>query len=949
MLKLLCEKLVMADGRPMEFEDIVSNAKARSLENMMGTLKRNCALLYESHKYGIKLPDDKAIWGEAREACREIQQKVWQEKPDLLGIIQAKADCFMGSVYVQSKKYDRALRHLAKAGGWIERNMMQSVIPEFYAEINVAMSKCYMEKKSEPVQINECLKHAEEVLKDQTVKNLVIKHYDKYFYHALMLELNLQWSIIKLDVYGQKQNLDFKLIWEYLKDSDQYYKKLKDAGNNRIGYERWEDWEMVQDATLRTTKGIFYKNLYFRSIKAYDDFKNSDDLSKISDKWDDTIKFMADTLYEVTGCPETDKDMQQNDEKNEKENEKKQQRFSRMKGDLEEIKKLTARSGSSNAQDLQKAAQGLWKVSFEMAFINYAEVANKYAKNTICLGGMAGLAYDCDYSGRRNTLVDWQEILADCCPKYKKGSREESLNGLLDETLKVENINMYTLNIKAALKHGSGGLEKVDSYPALRQSSLKRRLCRMQDKIKDGSGQLGNYMQEIALNIISLYREVTNFMNAAIVNCNSNEWKGLEIGHYTKLEVVPKLINKEGDSRLRLHNAHHMNDNREGVLLINHLNRILKGAGTSLIGKIMDKYTDEMAGAVRSYVYIGSFTSRVDVMNMWNRYGDEGRGVCLQFDAAKFFDSEAKYSLADISTADGAGSYKMEDIKYPLYMVVYLPDNDIDVSESQYAKGYAEAKGGTEKQYAEECAEAGKIDPPIKTLEELEQWFRNEHTEAEKEKLLDRADIELLEEWICAKKRTEDEKNKLLDQVGIELLEARVYAKGRAEAEKENPLEKKWWEKQAALIKELLYLERNIKKYLKNIQYNYEKLYQKGKEKMSGDWDSFEKELISCIMVIIDLIRFLIKRDHFRNEREYRIIQYSSDPQYEQGDAGIPRLFVPVEKEPSYNKICFGSQVMDFDSKAAYILNIRKDDKNGGERSTWDIEVCKSNVPIRVI
>jgi len=861
MLRLLCEKLVMADGSPMEFADIVSNAKVDRLNKMMETLKKNCAALYEFHKYGTELQrsmhggDYNAIFDEARELCREIQQKVWQEKPDLLGIIQAKADCFMGFVYVQSKEYDRALRHLAKAGGWIERNMVQSVIPEFYAEINLAMSKCYMEKKSEPVQINECLKRAEEVLNDQTVKKLVIDRYDEYFYHALMLELNLQWSIIKMDVYGQKQNLELRSIWKYLKDSDKYYKKLKDAGNKRIGYTRWEDWEKVQDATLHTTKGIFYKNLYFRSIEVYDNLKNSDGLSPILNEWYATIKFMADTLYEVTGCSETDTDMQPNDEKNEK----KRQRFSRMNEDLGEIKKLTARSGGFNTRDLQKAAESLWKVSFEMTFITYAEVAKKHDQNTICLGGMAGLAYDCDYSGRRYTLVDWQEILADCCPQYKKGSREESLNGLLDETLKIENINMYTLNIKAALRHGSGGLEKVDNYPALRQSSLKRRLCQMVAQIKDESGQLRNYMQEIALNIISLYREVTNFMNDAIVDCKSKEWEGLKIGHYTKLEVVPKLINKEGDSRFRLHNAHHMNDNREGVLLINQLHRKLKGAG-SLIGKIMDKYTDEMAGAVRSYVYIGSFTSRIDVMNMWNRYGDEGRGVCLQFDAANFFDSEAKYSLADISTADGAGSYKMEDIKYPLYMVVYLPDKD---------------------------------------------------------------DIELSEAW--------------------------VYAEGRAKAEKDNPLEKKWWEKQAALIKELSFLEGNIKNYLDNIQYNYEKLYQKDKAETFWDWDFFEKELISCIMVIIDLIRFLIKRDHFRNEREYRIIQYSSDPQYEQGDAGIPRLFVPVEKAPLYNKICFGSQVMDFDSKAAYILNIRKDNKNGGERSTWDIEVCKSNVPIREI
>ena len=36
------------------------------------------------------------------------------------------------------------------------------------------------------------------------------------------------------------------------------------------------------------------------------------------------------------------------------------------------------------------------------------------------------------------------------------------------------------------------------------------------------------------------------------------------------------------------------------------------------------------------------------------------------------------------------------------------------------------------------------------------------------------------------------------------------------------------------------------------------------------------RELCNTIMVILDLVRFLIKSDYYSDEREYRIIQYSS-------------------------------------------------------------------------
>lgn len=885
MLRFLQEKLSMPDDKKKRHN--VSGKKAHRLEDLMNTLKSDCVKLYESGKYFNEIQDDKRtydeIFPEALETCRKVNQMKWEKEPELLKIFKAKANCFIGRVWEQKAEYDRALECMDPARQWIEHDMLEYIIPEFYVEINRCMAKCYMEKNSDTKKIYECLNHAKDILQDEKVKEDIKARYNENYCNALILELNLQYAIVNLDSYGQKKHLEIASTWEYLKTSEKYFKELRDVKYCEI--KAWKEWYRIQDATLATTKGEYFKKLYFETVQVQKELKklkthkakkNSELVVKKMNEWHDMMKSIAEIIPQDIKLME--KEMLPPGLADNQIDQSKYQRLSIMKKKLHKlkIKDKPLKADNSGLEYLKKTTGKLKNICFKVAFITYAEVVNREPDNTMCLGGMAGLLYD-KYK-KDKEYDEYKELMNVWCPDFEK----KSLEGLLDQILEVENCNMYALNIKDALSSEKFG--EIGCYAALRQSSLKRKFRRMDGELwgvfDDKTRK--KYMLRIMPKIISLYREVVGFMNSAIVDCGPKKWGGLQIGHYTRLDVVPKLINRDGDSMYRLYNAHHMNDNREGVLLIDHLRKRIDSRKSSLIGYIMDKYTYDQNGAVRSYVYIGSFTSGVDDMDMWRSYGDKGKGVCLQFDAAHFFDCEAKYSFADIAMIDGTSGIKMEDTRYPLYMVVYLPDKDGSIGTDMQKK---DSKG------------------------------------------VDGKDKALLKDT---------------------LKKAQSYAKRRADAEKENPLERHWWKKQAYLIKRLGNVEKKIKDCLYDIGKVYDEM-EKNTEGEEGQLEAFKKELSGTIMVIIDLIRFLIKRDHFKNEREYRVIQYSSDPQYEDADTGIPRLFIPMEKAPLYKRIYFGSAVTDFDSKAAYILNIRKNRKDVEERKTWDIEVCKSSVPIREV
>ena len=130
----------------------------------------------------------------------------------------------------------------------------------------------------------------------------------------------------------------------------------------------------------------------------------------------------------------------------------------------------------------------------------------------------------------------------------------------------------------------------------------------------------------IEIVLIHLYSLVNNFMKSVIIDFESDEWKDLEIGHYTKLSVLPKLLRKETGARMRMHNVHHLNDPLEGVILINHLKKELhkEYGDDSLIGKLWEMYTIGYHD-----ISLFSFGSGTHCTYMQEGMGSGWLGICL--------------------------------------------------------------------------------------------------------------------------------------------------------------------------------------------------------------------------------------------------------------------------------------------------------------------------------
>lgn len=493
------------------------------------------------------------------------------------------------------------------------------------------------------------------------------------------------------------------------------------------------------------------------------------------------------------------------------------------------------------------------KYYFENAFDLFARVVNKYSQNTMGLNSIAALLYD-HYKKEKNEeyLLGLLKHYFGNCDVINEADIMRVINNFLDRTLDIEYNNMFALNMKAVLRENNRETSTMNHYRMLGSSALKHRFRKLKDIIKDACPK---ELRNIMINLIILHSKASEFMDSAIIDFTDPQWKELKVGHYTRLEVLPKLINRDPNSRMYIQNVHHLNDPLEGVLFVDILEKIFEGEETSqdsIINDLLDLYGSQRNGTVRSSVYMGSFTSRMDQLNMWSRYGDGGKGCSLQIDAANSFDKRAKISMEGLFTDESDYVYKMDDTKYPLYMVLYLPRRD------------------TEK------------------LGEIER-----------------------------------------------------YARSRAATSKQ---ERVWWEKQADMAAKLMGLMEHVTYIIKQINADFEEIRKR------LDEDSCRRarsELCNIIMLILDLVRFLIKNDYYRDEREYRIIQYSSDPEYFCREDGTTRLYINVEKRLIYEKIYFGPLVQNFDSHAAYVLNIKKEKEEDEPKKTWGLEVCKSGIDYR--
>lgn len=776
-------------------------ARMELLDEKLKALKEICSWLYRVHSYnerGISNEEYKANWKEARRLCAEIKECEWSEEKTKLDTYKALACYYIGTVYVEKMDYDVALSYLKQARELIEVQSAQYILMECYVGSCIGMAKCYIEKHSPSEVIEECHQRAGEVLEREGRRT---GRKDARYWKQL-LELRLQQAIAELDMYGQKKQFDREQACRMLQEAERLIKRIsvKDVADPK--------WMHKQEITLITTKGDYYKKLYF-------------DLSD-----EEILKWKSNSRVWI------------------------------------------------RPEDIGQETEGnnIKPRLLEAAFKQFAMGVRLEKENTICLGSMAALLYDAYGGGdkeKEECLMAVLKRYADHGDNLSECTMPDIIDRYLDAVIEIEHNNMFALNLKAALKEDGGKSNEQKHYPALRQSSLKRRFADLataigttaagtaEEKRKEDAKK--EYRKSLMMNLILLHNKASEFMNKAIINFGNEdeneEWKDLIVGHYTRLDVLPKLINKNADSKLRIQNVHHLNDPLEGVLFVRLLNDAVKKEhieGEPVLKELMELYSSEKIGTVRNSVYMGSFTGRLDQLNMWSQYGDGGRGCSLQIHSAETFDSSASVSLAEISGDDSTHVFRMEDTRYPLYMVIYLP--------------------------------AGKE---------------------------------------------------------IDLEAQHKYAEKRAEMDGD---EKRWWKMQARLIKELAVLQKDVVEILKRIGHDFEELSKNLDEEHRK---STRSELCNCIMVILDLVRFLIKSDYYSDEREYRIIQYSSDPQFDPVDSGIPKLYIQMEKKIEYEKVCFGPLVQNFDSLAAYVLNIKKTGREGEAPGTWNIKVCKSDIDYR--
>lgn len=829
-MEMLPTERVRLHGVPIEIKDAWLERKVLFLENQTKRLKESCIILYQKRVYRKRKKQPILASQEAVTLCQEICQENWSEQIWLLNTFKARAGCILGCLYVSQRNYDEALEYLSVAKELIETETLQYVIPETYVRIGIEMAKCYIDKHNAKEVVQDCLKKAEEVL--YTSQEEICKNYQRICFDKLSLDLKLQEAFTEMDKYSGN-SCDERAAYCLLREARQIYQDLPDLKKDAIPEKFcYEDWKSNKEVTLQTTRGGLFKNLYFQAGQRIDSLSKKDaDTHLLEAAWKDIemISGILNTEYE-------------GEEKN----------------GSEEIKKRQGESRRQESEECLKILESLQQSCLETALAIFLETVRKFDSNTICLNDIAALLYDAERRMEKEYLLN---LISGQCP-YRRESIRETIQAILDKVLTVENINMFALNMKADLSEAYDMPKRTDDYPALRQSFLKKWFQRLEEKSKksqreerqeekEPENKMPEPMQNILMSLVVLYNHVIKFASSAVIDFNDETWKELKVGHYTRMKVLPKLINPEGDTRLRLHQIHHLNDPREGAILIDRLKELFAAGKTCPLREMLwNLYASDRNGAVRNSVYMGSFTSRLDQLNMWDRYGDGGKGISIQFCAGSSFDKDPQVSLCQISTSGNTGRYKIENVKYPLYMVLYLPDRE-----------------------------------------------------------------------------------------GLDLEKEANYAKHRAKAAREkgiSNLEAQWWERQYELIGKLGELERKIKISLEQIEENFSSLEPETQ-------NALERELCNTIMVILDVARFLIKSDSYRDEREYRIIQYSAAPDCITEGVSVPKLFIPAEKRMEYEKVCFGPLVRDFESKAAYLLNIRKKDVGDG-KDNWEIDVCRSSI-----
>ena len=139
--------------------------------------------------------------------------------------------------------------------------------------------------------------------------------------------------------------------------------------------------------------------------------------------------------------------------------------------------------------------------------------------------------------------------------------------------------------------------------------------------------------------------------------------------HYTRMGTMQKLLLNQGEQqpRFRLSNVAYMNDSAEGESFGKLLEQYGSTPETLQAYGLLPGGEAPNASSLRN-VYLSSLCTSGDYIYMWAIYADKGTGCSLKFDE-NFFDVKDSYPQGYIP-------FHEEKNSYPLYRIVYLPDQD---------------------------------------------------------------------------------------------------------------------------------------------------------------------------------------------------------------------------------------------------------------------------------
>lgn len=137
--------------------------------------------------------------------------------------------------------------------------------------------------------------------------------------------------------------------------------------------------------------------------------------------------------------------------------------------------------------------------------------------------------------------------------------------------------------------------------------------------------------------------------------------------HYTRMSTMQKLLLAQGEQppRFRLSNVAYMNDSAEGESFGKLLEQYGSTPETLQAYGLLPGGEAPNDSSLRN-VYLTSLCTADDYIYMWAIYADKGTGCSLKFDE-NFFDVKDSYPQGYIP-------FHEEKNSYPLYRIVYLPD-----------------------------------------------------------------------------------------------------------------------------------------------------------------------------------------------------------------------------------------------------------------------------------